>query len=97
MTYRILAPALVELTEAAEYYDSKVCGLGADFVGETDDAISRILDFPEAWGRISETHRHCRLRRFPYAIIYSIESTEEILIVSVFHQHREPLSWKTNL
>ena len=97
MTYRILSPALIELTEAADFYESKVPGLGADFITEADEAISRILDFPEAWGRISEMHRHCNLRRFPYTIIDSIEPADEILIVSVFHQHREPLSWKRNL
>ena len=69
MTYRILSPALVELTEAAEYYESKVPGLGGDFIVEADEAISRILDFPEAWGRISENHRHCNFRRFPYTIV----------------------------
>jgi len=97
MTYRFLSPALIELTEAAEFYESKVPGLGADFVFEADEAISRVLDFPEAWSRISNDYRHCNFRRFPYTIIYSMHSAEEILIVSVFHLHREPLSWKRNL
>ena len=97
MTYQILSPALVELAEAAEYYESKAPGLGADFIGEAERVISRIMDFPEAWSRIAENYRHCNFRRFPYAIVYSIEPADEILIVSIFHQHREPLSWKRNL
>lgn len=97
MTFRFLSPALKELTEAAEYYEEKVPGLGADFVTETDAAISRILKFPEAWGKISEDFRHCNFRRFPYTIIYSRERSDLVLIVSVFHQHRNPNSWRSNL
>ena len=97
MTYSFLSPALAELTEAAEYYDEQLPGLGADFIQELDSAITRILNFPEAWGRISENYRHCNLRRFPYSIIYKQVNADEILIVAVFHQSREPKSWKENL
>ena len=96
MTYRFLRPALIELTRAAEYYDSQMPGLGADFIVEAESAISRILQFPDAWGQISERYRHCNFRKFPYPIIYTMESAE-ILIVSVFHQHRKPMSWTKNL
>ncbi len=49
MTYRFLSPVLTEISEAAEFYDEKVPGLGADFVQEVDATIARILDFPDAW------------------------------------------------
>ncbi len=97
MTWRILSPALAEIAEAAEYYKGKVRGLGGDFVEEVDAAICRILQFPDAWGSLSENYRHCRLRRFPYAVIYTRDSKGDILVVSIFHQSREPLSWKRNL
>ena len=97
MTYRFLSPALEELTEAAEYYEQQVRGLGADFIDEVDSAIGRILLFPEVWSNIADNYRHCSLRRFPYTIIYTIQNKNEILIVSIFHQSRQPLSWKRNL
>ena len=97
MTFRFLSPTLIELTEAAEYYEERAPGLGADLIDEADAAIARVLMFPEAWGRISENYRHCNFRRFPYTIIYVAHSDEEILIISVFHQSREPLSWRRNL
>ena len=31
MRYRFLTPALVELRDAADYYEAQVSGLGADF------------------------------------------------------------------
>lgn len=97
MTYRFLSPALFEIADAAEFYEEQVSGLGADFVGELDKTIGRILQFPEAWGRISEVYRHCHFRRFPFTVIYSLQSGDSVLIVSVFHQSRAPLSWLRNL
>ncbi len=96
MTWRFLSPALSEISEAAEYYEGKVPGLGGDFVEEVDAAIYRILQFPNAWGKLSDNYRHCSLQRFPYAIIYTHSSADEILIVSIFHQSREPSSWRRN-
>jgi toxin ParE2 len=96
MTYRFLAPATWEIEEAAQYYNAQVAGLGADFLDELELAITRILQFPEAWSMLSSPFRHCSLRRFPYTIIYTIPSDREVLIVSVFHQHRKPMSWESN-
>lgn len=97
MTYRFLTPATLEVTEAAEYYDSQVSGLGKDFLDELEAAVTRILHYPEAWRIISKPFRHCPLRRFPYTLIYTLPTRQEVLIVSLFHQHREPMSWKRNL
>ena len=69
MNYRFLSPALLELSQAAEFHEGRVAGLGADFLDEVDAAIDRILQFPEAWGRLGRNYRRCSLRRFPYLII----------------------------
>lgn len=97
MTYRFLSPALEELTKAAEDYDEKVPGLGSEFLEEINSAIGRILQFLNAWGVLKEPLRHCLVRRFPYAIIYEILNSDEVMIVSVFHLHRNPESWDRNL
>lgn len=97
MTYRFLTPATQEIVDAAEYYDDRVSGLGADFLDELEATIQRILRFPEAWSVISSPFRHCSLSRFPYSIIYTPGTRNEILIVSVFHQSREPMTWTRNL
>ena len=97
MSFRVLTPARVEVREAAEFYENRVSGLGADLLDEVEAAIERILSFPEAWGNLGNQYRCCHLRRFPYSVIYSIRNDEEILVVSVFHQSREPRSWRENL
>jgi hypothetical protein len=44
VTYRILSPALVELAEAAEYYESKAPGLGGDFIREAERVIPALSE-----------------------------------------------------
>lgn len=96
MNYQILAPAQRDLTQALDYYDAAVAGLGLDFLDEVERTIARILIQPEAWARISEKHRRCKMRRFPYGLIYSIQD-ECILVSAVMHLHRHPDSWKNGI
>ena len=96
MTFRFLSPALNEFSDAADYYE-KQAGMGSAFVSEVDSSIERMLMFPLAWGKISRDFHHCHLRKFPYTLIYMIRGDDELIIVSLFHQRRQPLSWKGNL
>ncbi|MGF1679127.1 MAG: type II toxin-antitoxin system RelE/ParE family toxin [Candidatus Methylacidiphilales bacterium] len=96
MSFRFLSPALDELSDAAQFYDDRIPGMGTEFINEVDRAIDLILGFPKAWGRLSDEFRHCNLRRFPYNVIYTVEDGGEVLIVSIFHQSRAPLSWRRN-
>lgn len=97
MSYRFLTPALAEIRTAAEFYEKRVSGLGSDFLDELDATVDRIVHFPEAWGKLGGRYRRCNMRRFPYSVIYLIQADREIVIVSVFHQSREPQSWRENL
>ncbi len=96
MTHRFLSPALRELAEAAEYYESQQPGLGAEFLHEVETAIMRIQLHPEAWMLMSPNTRRCRTHRFPHGVIYQIRD-DELLIVSVMDLRRHPDSWRNNL
>ncbi len=96
MKFRFLPAALAEVRDAARFYESRVQGLGLDFVGEVRRGISRVVAHPTAWGRLDDRFRRCLLARFPHALIYTIES-DEILIVAVMHLHRSPDRWRENL
>ena len=96
MTFRLLPPAAREVREAARYYEEKVPGLGFDFITEVRAAIRRILAHPEAWCPLDDEFRRCRTSRFPYGLIYTIE-TDHILIVSVMDLRRHPETWRKNL
>ena len=97
MSFRFLTPAITELEEAAEFYESRDRGLGLEFLSEVEDTLFRIGEHPDAWGKISTDIRKCPTRRFPYFLVYTIVEAGEILIISVFHQRRKPSSWRSNL
>jgi len=69
---RVLEVARQELDEAVSYYNGQVAGLGDAFLLEAVAAIERIRQFPDAWHPLGERVRRCRLRRFPYGLIYHL-------------------------
>jgi toxin ParE2 len=96
VTVRLLDVARQELDEAIVHYNGESPGLGDAFLLETVAAIDRIRRFPEAWHPLGAGMRRCRLRRFPYGLIYS-KDEEGILILAVAHTHREPSYWRDRL
>lgn len=96
MNVRVLEIAQQELDEAVSYYNSQVAGLGNAFLLEAVAAIERIRQFPDAWHPLGENLRRCRLRRFPYGLIYQADKTG-VLVVAVAHTHRRPGYWRDRL
>lgn len=96
MNVRVLEVAQQELDEAVSYYNAQVPGLGDAFLLEAVAAIDRIRRFPKGWHPLSENVRRCRLRRFPYGLIYHADENG-ILIVAVAHLHRRPDYWRDRL
>lgn len=94
MTYRFLSPAEQDLAEAVSYYERAEPGLGVEFLDEVERTVRRILLNPHAWTKVSENHRRCRTRRFPFGLIYAIEG-ETIVISAVMHLSRHPDWWKS--
>jgi hypothetical protein len=85
--------AEAELNQAIDYYEKIDQGLGYDFAVEVYTTIRRSLAFPQAWGTLEEDVRRSFVRRFPYAVLYSIER-EGIFVIAVMNLHREPGYWK---
>lgn len=85
-----------ELFEAISYYEQCQKGLGKEFAKEVYATIQRIIQFPEAWSKMSENTRRCLVNRFPYGLIYSILENE-IIILAVMQLNREPGYWKKRM
>lgn len=96
MTVRFLEVAEIELDQAFRWYKSQAPGLGDIFLIELLSAAERVSLYPEAWHSLDEGLRRCRLNRFPYGLIYTIESGD-ILVLAVAHLHREPGYWRDRL
>ncbi len=92
MKARFLAPAEIEMIDAAVFYEKQVSQLGANFLSILESAIRDICEQPEAWPDIGYGIKKRQLRRFPYSVLYQIDDSE-IVIVAVMHQRRRPNYW----
>ncbi len=92
MDVEFIEPASIELDDAIEYYNLKSYGLGDKFFDEVLKTIKLISLFPEAWTQNTKHTRKAVLKKFPYNLIYTIHN-DNIYIIAVAHQHREPEYW----
>jgi plasmid stabilization system protein ParE len=93
MRYSFHPDARVDFREATKYYVEKSPSLGAAFYSEVEEAIQRIAENPVLYRVIDEDVRRCLTKRFPYAVLYTIEDNY-ILILAIMHCSREPSYWK---
>jgi plasmid stabilization system protein ParE len=96
MTFIFHPDALAEYADAALYYSDRVPGLGADFVKEVETGIASVIHAPEQSPLVEEDVRRFLVRRFPYGLLYILES-DHVLIVAVMHLSREPGYWRHRL
>jgi len=96
MTYSFHPEARAEFKKATLYYSEKSPVLAWAFYTEVEIAIEKIVENPLLYRAIEEDVRRCLTKRFPYAILYTIED-HYILILAVMHCSREPSYWKHRL
>jgi len=82
-----------EIGETTAYYESEVQGLGDSFIAEVERVVEVLCDQPNIGQRVGEEFRRILLARFPYSLIYSIES-ERIWVIAVAHHRRRPGYWQ---
>ncbi|HEY2962211.1 MAG TPA: type II toxin-antitoxin system RelE/ParE family toxin [Pyrinomonadaceae bacterium] len=93
MNYSFHPHAERELEEIESHYDGILHELGNRFREDVEMTISKILKFPNGCQPLSEVFRRCRLNGFPYGIIYRVKP-DEVRLLAVMHQRREPDYWK---
>jgi toxin ParE2 len=96
VTVRFLEIAEIELDQAIRWYGAQTPGMGHAFLIEVLAAADRIARFPEAWHPLGEGVRRCRLSRFPYGLIYTMDNGD-VLVLAVAHLHRRPEYWRDRL
>jgi hypothetical protein len=93
MSFEFHQEAEEELVYAVSYYEGLEQGLGLDFSREVHASIQSVVEYPKLWPSIDREIRRCLVHRFPFGVLYSIESSG-IFIVAVMHLHRDPDYWK---
>lgn len=94
---RLAREANRELTEAAQWYESRQSGLADRFLGEVETLLDSIGRSPKSFPRLLDLPpaleiRRALLFRFPYALVF-FEMVGEIRILAVAHSKREPGYW----
>ncbi len=81
-----------ELNEAAQYYELESPDLGAAFLSEVERCLQLIAEHPEAGMILRGSGRRRLLRRFPYALLYTIKP-DGVRILAVMNLKRRPAYW----
>ena len=92
MNILILSIAEEEFAEAVDYYNQQCPGLGYEFAAEVKRAFDRVKVFPESWPLFSRQTRRCLLNRFPYGVLYRVDS-DAVRVGAIMHLNRDPKNW----
>jgi len=91
-----LDEARAEFDDAVDWYEQQKAGLGEVFVAFVQEVFDRITVLPRIHPVVYNDVRRAVVKKFPYVVHYQVES-DRIVIVSVFHCHRDPSIWKSRI
>lgn len=91
IAFRRLAEA--EYLRATVYYENERPGLGAEFQSEVQSILEKVLAHPERYPIAARDIRVVPTHRFPYSVYYRVRGSR-VVVISVFHQSRDPAEWQ---
>lgn len=86
--------AAADLVEAVEWYDARRGGLGQDYLRAVRAVLTAIEESPERFPIVRGNIRRAPLRRFPYAIFYTMEE-DQTVVIACMHFRRDPRRWQS--
>ncbi len=93
MRHEFARAARDELFDSIDYYELQQPGLGFVFSQQVNEAIERILEYPDGWTPLDQTFHRCLVKNFPYALIYTV-ADQVVIIVALMNLHRKPDYWR---
>jgi toxin ParE1/3/4 len=87
--------ALADIESAAEWYEAREPGLGAEYVRAMCDTMASLAEHADQH-RIRSRRLRVRwvcTRRFPYRIVYRVDG-ERITVLAVLHAARHDREWR---
>jgi plasmid stabilization system protein ParE len=85
--------AEADIAEAFDWYETRVPGLGSEFLLVLDALFNSILRNHLIYPVTYRNVRRALTRRFPYAVFFITEDMR-LVVLSVFHVKRSPRIWK---
>jgi toxin ParE1/3/4 len=86
------AAAEAEILETAEWIARRNPVASERFLAAVDEALAAIENNPLQYQVVRGIVRRVLVRRFPYALLYSI-SDDRVVVTVCFHTHRDPRRW----
>ena len=81
-----------DVVSAANWYDERHAGLGADFSVRVFHATEQLIADPERRNAIQYGLRYWPIARFPYVVFYDLTDSE-VIVVGVMHTSQNPDKW----
>ena len=90
----ISGDAEADIADAVAWYAGVGPGLEQEFLRAIDASLAAIRRHPEAYPVVFKGLRRALLRRFPYALFYTIFG-DTIILMACFHARRDPQDWQS--
>ena len=81
-----------DFEDAARYYDAQRPGLGDELRREIRNFLPKLRNAPLNFPAVRGDIRRLMLERFPYKLLYSVES-DYVYAIAVAHRRRSPDYW----
>jgi plasmid stabilization system protein ParE len=93
--YRLVSEpqANLDIEAVFHWYEKEQPGLGIEFLDELRATYNRIVEGPFKYQHLRSGIRRALLKRFPYAVYFSVEQTV-IVVLTVLHASRDPAEWQ---
>lgn len=82
-----------DFDESFDCYAERSALAAERFANAVDATLTRIAARPEQFAQLDRLHRECTVKRFPFRIVYRVESNR-LLVVAVAHAKRRPDYWR---
>jgi plasmid stabilization system protein ParE len=89
-----IADAERDVDEGFDWYAARSSDAAARFLFALRDAVELIAAEPGHWPAYDNTTRSCPLHKFPYRVIFVVQS-DRVRVIAVAHDRRKPGYWKS--
>ena len=90
-TYILHEHAQQEYETSVLWYAERSEKTATGFIKAVDEALKLICEHPLRWRNVYKNLHELGLKKYPFTIIYSIETTKQLIVVlSIYHHKRNP-------